>query len=126
MSSAEYEDFVSEMHAHVYEQAPLFEIPLAVVDRLDTDDVRHGPWPPEACAAVLSRWHRAGLLGLYRYISTRRNGPDLSSSEVTDLLAHPERWVRSEDWTEVAALVVTDLGVATPWSEWQAHATRTR
>ena len=124
MSATEYQDFVFEMRAAVYEELALFEVAHGAIDRLPGGDVRHGPWLPEDCAGVLSRWHRAGLLGLYRYTSTRGNGPNLTKTDAIELVAHPERWVQSEDWTEVAALVLTDLGQAAPVSKWESHVAR--
>jgi hypothetical protein len=86
--------------------------------------VRHGPWSPEDCAQILLRWHDSGPLGLYRYTPTRANGADLTATEVREILSQPTAWVMSDDWTRVAALVLTPKGAATAYAEWQRIAAR--
>ena len=124
MTVEAYEDFVSEMHAAVREEAPLYEIPLGATDLLSTGEVRHGPWRPMDCARILLRWHEAGLLGLYRYTPTRATGADLTTTEAREILSEHEAWVMFADWTRVVALFLTDKGAATEYAEWQRIASR--
>jgi hypothetical protein len=124
MTDEAYEDLVAEMYWAIREEAPLYEVPLGVTDHLSTGSVPHGPWRPQDCARILLQWHIGGLLGLYRYTPTRDNGEFLTSTEVGEILSAPEAWVMYEDWTRVTALVITDKGEATDYTEWMRMAER--
>jgi len=124
MSPEAYDDFVSELYWAVYEELALYEVTHGAIDRLSTGDVRHGPWLATDCAEILMRWLRGELLGLYRYTPTRDNGPNLTATEAVDALSATDRWVMSEDWTQVAALFLTEKGQSTPFSDWKQIAAR--
>jgi hypothetical protein len=124
MTVEAYEDFVSEMYSAVWEELALYEVPNGGTDGLGAGEVRHGPWRPADCAAILLRWHEAGLLGLCRYTPTRENGADLTSAEANELLSAPDEWVMFDDNTRIAALSLTEQGASTDFADWRRIASR--
>lgn len=127
-------DLICEVHAAVGEQAFLFEVPLGVTERSeDGEEVRHGPWDPEACSTVLTAWFDEGWVNVYmpteqleRWAAqpaswmsrlARTNHPMLGSGDARDLLAAPSLWTkdRAEGW---AALVTTESAPVADLNVW--------
>ena len=130
-------DLVSEMHAAVWEEAPLHEIPLGVVDHLiGGRKVVHGPWTAAECQGVLIPWHAAGWVHLIADVEppwsltpaawqprASRDGAflTLSADDATALLNDPKRWVHGTADGH-AMLCRTDEGEAHDYPDWIALA----
>lgn len=107
-----YEDFVSQMHLLVQEQAQLFEFPSGARDLLADGWVQHGPWRPDWCSEALTLWFEAGLLTVFADDAIKRipsapsewftrgatstNGEttffDLTADDARTVLSAPESW----------------------------------
>jgi hypothetical protein len=130
-------DLVSQMHASVWEEAPLDELTLGAVDHLGGDrKVVHGPWSAEECQSALIPWLAAGWIELIADVEPAwsltsadwqsravRVGSFLvlSSRDATELLSDPARWVLGTADGHVM-LCRTDTGEAHEYAEWLAMA----
>jgi hypothetical protein len=125
------------MHLATAEEAPLHEVLNGSVDLLPAGSVTHGPWPAAACAAVLSVWHDAGLIGLYfsepppawnvapaDWCARLLDDGVLTGPDAKALLNHPERWTL-EQADGHACPYRTEKGQATPWLRWHELALET-
>ena len=126
-------DLVSEMHAAVWEEAPLHELPLGSVDYLGADrTIVHGPWSAQECQSVLIPWHEAGWVEVIADVEpswslasaewqqrAARRGAFLvlSREDATSLLSEPMRWVLGTADGH-AMLSPTDEGQAHEHAEW--------
>lgn len=130
---------VDQLALAVYEQTPLFEVPLGSRTQVSRDTWRiYGPWPPAACAEVLLWWSDRGWLEL---VATGEPHPEvvpgswrgrarpaqhgyvvLSAEDALRLLGEPDRWrlYRDDGLVEVAR---TRLGVAQDHGGWMAAGT---
>jgi hypothetical protein len=127
MTDDEYRDFLSEMHAAVYEESQLYEVARGVTDLVPGESVVHGPWQPEDCSRVLAGWYEMGWLNLYRYNPDGSNGPTLASDEARVVLQDPGCWLGSESqWEGFVALCVTEAGSEMPFDTWIQNAARPR
>ncbi|MCU1600235.1 MAG: hypothetical protein JWO22_944, partial [Frankiales bacterium] len=121
----EYREFLSEMHAAVYEESPLYELPGGVTDLLPNGPVVHGPWLAEDCSRVMSHWHELGLLELYRYHSDGTTGPTVASDDARALLRDPSSWPGSgPGWDALVAVCVTEAGANLSFEDWLRSAAR--
>lgn len=119
MTPEQFEDFVNEMYWLAHEEGYLWEAPLGAIDKLPSGDVVHGPWRQEDCAAVLSAWHAAGLLGLYK---PAPDGPeDLTDEEVTRVLTSTGPWTHG--WASFA-VYATEGESADDLEHWRALVSR--
>jgi hypothetical protein len=134
-------DLVSEMHAAVWEEAPLHEITLGTVDHLSADrKVVHGPWTAEECQSVLLPWHRAGWIELIADVDppwsltsaewrprALQHGAFLvlAADDATALLGDHARWVLGTADGHVM-LCRTDEGETHEHPEWIAVAEQSR
>lgn len=113
LAPSETDEFVTQLHLLVHEEAPLWEAPwestVVGADRSET----HGPWPPEACSWALLRWFEAGLLRLYRM--TPGSTDDITDDEVRHALTHPAEW---QPATTGLYLLPTDRGLELSIEEW--------
>jgi hypothetical protein len=109
-------------------------LPVSETDHEREGPVRHGPWDPAECAALLTEWVERGWVELYlpdhlpdQWELTRaewetrtelRNGFSiLARTDALDLLRDPTRWtVGSADGQ--ASVSKTDIGLVTPMSDW--------
>ena len=130
-------DLVSEMHAAVWEEAPLHEVTHGTVDLLGADRrIVHGPWSAEECQAVLIPWHATGWVELIADIElpwsvaladwqsrALRDGRHLvlSKDDAVALLSDSARWVLGTADAHVR-LCPTDEGEAYEYPEWLALA----
>jgi hypothetical protein len=118
MTGVERDDFLTELHAAVYEELSLWEVPGGSKDLLGKSEVVHGPWRPEDCATVLRLWWSAGLLALYRCNEDGSPGDFLPAKKASALLDRPNLWVRPDTWTAVVNLAVSEVGRATELNAW--------
>lgn len=128
-----------EMHAAVWEEAPVHELTLGTVDHLGEDrKVVHGPWTAEECQSVLIPWHAAGWIELIAdaeppgslaaaewRLHAARDGAFLvlSIDDAAALLSDSARWVLGTADGHVM-LCRTDEGEAHEYPEWLALAER--
>lgn len=120
MDDAEREDFISEMYALVREEGFLYEAPLGATDRLPSGDVVHGPWDPNDCATVLTRWHVEGLIGLW-VLRPAETDYEVSPADASQLLAASGRWQPESD-DGLVSVVLTDTGAEVPYERWRQFA----
>jgi hypothetical protein len=112
MSDIERIDFFSQMEITCSEEAPLWEVPRGSTDLVGYESVVHGPWFPDDCARVLTRWFDLGLVGLYRPDSDTLI--DVERADAYDLLRAPDRWTLDNS----PSLYVTEVGSSVPPREW--------
>lgn len=118
IEATQYEDFVSQMHLSVHEEAPLWELPLGATDHTRDGTTHHGPWASSACSWLLVRWLNADLIGVYQLKPDRAVARSLPTSSAREALTAHEAWGDVRD----LFLVPTDAGVAEDFGVWGALA----
>lgn len=111
-------DLLSRLRLLIEEEAPLWEVPLGGIE-YGIDVVRHGPWDPADCSAVLLRWLDAGLLGLYRlrvHDGRVSAGQSLDHAEARLVLSAPQTW--GVERSGHTCLFATGRGEGVPDEHW--------
>lgn len=127
--------FASEMYLAVREESALWELPTGSTDLLRSGTVRHGPWAPRDCAAVIRAWMDRGWVELYlpelppswelrpaRWLerAVHRGGfRVLATADAHDLLDDPTRWAM-DDMDGQVCLSCTSTGLMNDEAVWLA------
>ena len=110
-------DFVNEMYLATVEECLLVELASGTVDMEPSGPVRHGPWDPSDCAAVLLVWLTLGWVELERPFD---GDSVLSNAETESILRASDSWAQRAPGLCLAQSVA---GAAQAYDAWIAAIT---